>query len=65
MSKLIVGIFLIVTGGVVAVLILSGGGPVLPHIAGPIVFGTSGTVLVISNRRGASENKYQNGTNHD
>ena len=46
----IVGIILLIIGGVLAAVIFSSGGTILPHIAGPILFAAIGTALIALKR---------------
>lgn len=47
MVRKVVGAVLAVLGSVIAIVLLAGGGPLLPHIIGPIVLVTVGAVLIL------------------
>jgi hypothetical protein len=47
----IIGAVLITIGSLIAATLLMGGGPILPHIVGPIVFVSIGVLLVTLKRK--------------
>ena len=52
MVKKIVGIGLMMVGVLIALVLLTYGGPVFPHIIGPVVFVTIGIFLFAFKRKG-------------
>ncbi len=46
MARKIIGTILVIAAGGLAFKILTGGGPVLPHIVGPITFAVIGVILL-------------------
>ena len=57
MIRKIIGTILIVLGGLGIVILLFGGGPVLPHIVGPIVLVVVG-ILVLTVKRKTNQIVY-------
>jgi hypothetical protein len=47
MIKRIVGITLLVIGVFIALVLFTYGGPVFPHIIGPVVFATVGAIVLL------------------
>lgn len=47
MVRKTIGAVLAVLGGVLAFMLLTGSGPLLPHILGPIVLITVGVILIV------------------
>jgi hypothetical protein len=47
MIRKTIGAVLAVLGGLMAIILLTGGGPLLPHIIGPIVLVTVGVILIV------------------
>ena len=47
MVKKIIGTILLLVAGLVAAILFTYGGPVFPHIVGPIVFGAIGAFLLL------------------
>lgn len=50
-TQVVIGIILVAIGGFFIVVLLTGGGPVLPHIVGPITVAVIGTILLVFRRR--------------
>lgn len=55
MIRKIVGTIMTFVGGVLMVILLSGGGPILPHIIGPITLVVVGVILLISLRKNSKK----------
>ncbi len=53
MIKKIIGTVLLMIGGLIAIILLTYGGPLLPHIIGPIVL-TGAGVLLFFNKKTSS-----------
>ena len=47
MVRKIIGIVLLLVAGLVAAILFTYGGPIFPHISGPIVLGTVGALLLL------------------
>jgi hypothetical protein len=52
MTKKIIGAVLLILGVFIALVLLTYGGPVFPHISGPVVFVTAGAFLLLPQRKG-------------
>lgn len=50
-TQVVIGIILVAIGGFFIVVLLTGSGPVLPHIVGPITVAVIGTILLVFRRR--------------
>jgi hypothetical protein len=50
-SQVVIGIILVAIGGFFIIVLLTGGGPILPHIVGPITVAVIGTLLLVFRRR--------------
>ncbi|MBI4671032.1 MAG: hypothetical protein HY741_05125 [Chloroflexi bacterium] len=46
MKRKIIGTILIVVSGAIIVLLLTGGGPILPHIIGPSILAVVGVIVL-------------------
>lgn len=53
MARKIIGTILLLVGGLIAIVLLTYGGPVFPHIVGPIAFVTVGAFLLFYKRKTA------------
>lgn len=51
MVKKVIGIILMVLGVLIALVLLTYGGPIFPHITGPVVFVSLGAFLVWFKRK--------------
>jgi hypothetical protein len=51
MVRKIIGTALLLIGGLIAAILFTYGGPVFPHISGPIVLGAIGTFLLVYKRK--------------
>jgi hypothetical protein len=51
MIKKIIGVLLLVIGVFIALVLFTYGGPIFPHILGPVVFVTLGAVLLLLKRK--------------
>ena len=52
MIKKIIGVILLVLGVFVGLVLFTYGGPIFPHIIGPVIFVTIGVILLLFKRRG-------------
>jgi hypothetical protein len=50
-TQLVISIFFIAVGGFFIIVLLTDGGPILPHIVGPITVAAVGTLLLVFRRR--------------
>jgi hypothetical protein len=53
MTKKIIGTVLLLVAALIAIVLFTYGGPVLPHIIGPIFFAAVGAFLLISKKKTA------------
>jgi hypothetical protein len=53
MIKKLIGIILLIIGVFVGLVLLTYGGPVFPHILGPVVAVTTGAILLLMKRKGS------------
>ena len=51
MLRKIIGTVLLLVAGLVAAILFTYGGPIFPHISGPIVLGVIGTFLLVYKRK--------------
>ncbi len=47
MIKKSIGVILILVGAVILIALLTGGGPMFPHVVGPAVLGITGITLIV------------------
>ena len=52
MQRKIIGIICLVAALTIATLLILGGGPLLPHLAGPLAIGIAGIFLLAVHRKG-------------
>jgi hypothetical protein len=52
MIRKIIGTILVILGGLGIVILVFGGGPILPHIVGPIALVAAGTLVLTLKRKG-------------
>jgi hypothetical protein len=50
-AQVVTGSILVAIGGFFIIVLLTGGGPILPHIVGPISVALIGTLLLVLRRR--------------
>ena len=50
MIRKAIGVILVIVAGVITVALLTGGGPLIPHIVGPITLAVIGVFLLTLNR---------------
>jgi len=55
MIKKIIGVILLVVGVFVGLVLLTYDGPIFPHILGPVVFVTTGAILLLVKRKGKTK----------
>ena len=53
MTRKIIGTVLLLIGALIGIVLLTYGGPVFPHIIGPIVFIASGAFFLLSKQKAA------------
>jgi hypothetical protein len=51
MFKQIIGAVLLIVGVFIALVLFTYGGPIFPHIIGPVIFVTSGATLLLFKRK--------------
>ena len=51
MVKKVIGVILIILGVFIALVLFTYGGPIFPHLFGPIIFVTIGTILLLVKRK--------------